>query len=89
MKHMTLNSILTEDAVIARCNRKLDQDSWLRVRKARWIEDGPYLKPNSDLGRFYVADVNCNFLVYTHVDLEAYARELGVLRPHESIEYTT
>jgi hypothetical protein len=36
-----------------------------------------------DLGDHYVVDVNRNVVVGTHVDVEAYARELGVLAKWE------
>ena len=38
-----------------------------------------------DCGRFYVIDTELNALLWHHVDLEAYARELGVLRAHEVV----
>jgi hypothetical protein len=43
-------------------------------------------RARADLGDFYVVDVDRNFLVATHVDPEAYGRELGVLRQYEVVD---
>ena len=38
-----------------------------------------------DCGRYYVIDAELNALLWHHVNIEAYARELGVLRAHEIV----
>ena len=39
-----------------------------------------------DLGEWFVLEIYRNFVVQHHIDLEAYARELGVLAPYEEME---
>jgi hypothetical protein len=38
-----------------------------------------------DCGRYCVIDAELNALLWHHVNLEAYGRELGVLRVNESV----
>ena len=38
-----------------------------------------------DCGRYCVIDAELNALLWHHVDLEAYARDLGVLRADETV----
>ncbi len=38
-----------------------------------------------ECGRYYVIDPDKNVLILNHVNVEAYARELGVLRVNESV----
>jgi hypothetical protein len=65
---------ITERALVQRINRKLKgQGEALRTTRGR----------RGDLGDFYVVDLNRNFVVDKHVDLEECGRELGVLKPHE------
>ena len=40
----------------------------------------------SNFGEFHVIDLRRNRILDTHVVLEAYARELGVMRGYEFIE---
>jgi hypothetical protein len=74
---------LSESALIRRINRKLRHDETI-LKKARdclhqgqWYED-------IDLGRYYTVNFN-NHLVGTHIDLERFGRELGVLSAGEEI----
>jgi hypothetical protein len=86
---------ITESALISRINRKLPHPrhdnwtysgGWEKLRKARRIRDNRGLTwPNSNLGDYYVVDVMRNRVLATHVSLEELARELGVLRPYESL----
>jgi hypothetical protein len=75
---MTMTMTITESALIQRIRRKLKTTSYM-LRKARGE------RQQVDCGRFYVIDTNLNALLWHHVDLEAFARELGVLRAHESV----
>jgi len=43
-----------------------------------------YRRQMTKKGRFYVTDPACG-TVSTHVDIEAYGRELGVLKPGEVV----
>lgn len=38
-----------------------------------------------ELGRWFIVDAATNSIIERHVDLEALARELGALRPSESV----
>lgn len=38
-----------------------------------------------DLGYYWVQDVSRNLVLDTHVDVESFARELGVLKQHERL----
>jgi hypothetical protein len=69
---------ITESAVAQRICRKLKTTSYL-LRKARGE------RQQVDCGRYYVIDADLNALLWRHVNIEAYARELGVLRVHESV----
>ncbi len=69
---------VTLRAVVQRINRKLAGGDE-KLRKNRGQRDW------GDLGDYYIINTNRNFLVAGHVDPEAYARELGVLKPWESM----
>ena len=69
---------ITESAVVQRIRRKLKTTSYL-LRKARGE------RQQVDCGRYYVIDAEVNALLWHHVNIEAYARELGVLRAHEVV----
>ena len=69
---------ITEPALIQRIRRKLRQIQQM-LRKARGE------RHQVDCGRYYVIDPYKNALIRHHVNLEAYARELGVLRENESL----
>jgi hypothetical protein len=72
---------VTERALIQRINRALRQDDQI-LRQAR----GEHAR--RELGNFYIVDVGRNFLAAQHVDLEALARELGVLKAYEHIVWS-
>lgn len=73
----TLKFPVTMRALIQRINRKLG--TYEQVRKSR-SSGAKY-----DLGDFYIIDHNRNFITATHVDPEELGRELGVLRPFETV----
>ncbi|MBA2668962.1 MAG: hypothetical protein H0U67_01160 [Gemmatimonadetes bacterium] len=47
-----------------------------KYRGGRW---------DSDLGEFYVVNVNSNFITAAHVSPEAWGREVGVLKEWEQL----
>ena len=69
---------ITESTVTQRIRRKLRNTTHM-LRKSRGE------RQEVDCGRFYIIDADRNLLLRHHVDLERYARELGVLRAHESV----
>ena len=69
---------ITESAVVQRIRRKLRNTDYM-LRKARGE------RQQVDCGRFYIINTNLNALLWHDVDLEAFARELGVLRVYESV----
>ena len=71
---------VSERAVAARLNRRLISNGTGRLLRCR--ENS---RSFDDLGRYYIVDCR-NLLVDCRVHLEDLARELGVLRPEESLE---
>jgi hypothetical protein len=69
---------ITESAVVQRIRRKLKTTPYM-LRKARGE------RQLDEAGRYYVIDTNLNTDHLLHVNIEAYARELGVLEAHESV----
>ena len=69
---------ITESAVVQRIRRKLRNTTHM-LRKARGE------RQQVDLGHYCIIDANRNVLLWRNVDIEAYARELGVLQAHESV----
>ena len=69
---------ITESALIQRIRRKLRNTDYM-LRKAR------FERQQVDCGRYYVSDVYLNAHIWDHLNLEAYARELGVLRVDEFV----
>ena len=69
--------IVSRSALISRINRKLAHEGErLRVnRHQRWY---------FDLGWYYVVGIHTNLVEAAHLELPAFARELGVLRPGET-----
>ena len=69
---------ITERALTQRINRALKArgEALRTTRGSRGL---------SDLGEHHILDLNTGFVLDKHLDLEAYGRELGVLRPHEHV----
>ncbi len=74
-------------ALIARVNRKLVERGEV-VRRTHPVhdEDGNPLYNNDQLGQFFRVSMRQEALVETHVDLEKFARELGVLALWEGLQ---
>jgi hypothetical protein len=69
---------VTRAAVIQRVNRKLAHDrEQLRATRSE--------RARSSMGDYYVIDTERNVMVSDDVDPIALARELGVLKPWESV----
>ena len=66
-------------ALLARINRKLKPD----LRTVRTLRGN---RSRREVGDYYEVDLNRNAIVAMHVDLEDYARELGVLTEWERLE---
>jgi len=71
-------------ALQQRINRKLRVEDEV-LRKSRPVYDQGRPIYNSDLGEFYVVDVNRNFVVAGDVDLQQLGRELGALQNWEEL----
>lgn len=69
---------ITERALFTRMKRRLAHDG-LILRRCRKTSNG-YL----DLGDVYVTDES-QWLKDAHVDLETRAKEMGILRPGETV----
>jgi hypothetical protein len=72
-------TLVRAKVIVARINRKLIHDN----RRLHVCRHGSACSDQT--GRYYVVDTALNALVTPHVDLSAYARELGVLRDKERI----
>ena len=89
VKHLTprgrqLHGVpVSKRALIARINRKLAKDSDYDMERLV-ITRGARAK--FDLGDHYVLNQRLNFVTHNHVDPEAFARELGVLKSYERVE---
>jgi len=69
---------------VARINRKLAKNDQ-QLRRARGVKHQGYWHPDSNLGWYYAIDVNRNWIVETHVDLEELGRRLEVLANWEQL----
>ncbi len=67
-------------ALIARINRhlKAEEETVRKTRPGGW--------PRADFGEYYFLDWRRNCATAKHVDLETYAREANLLKPHEQVE---
>lgn len=70
---------ISKGTAIKRLNRAMAHD-YLQVKTTRSYV--AYL----EFGDHYVIDFNRNFIADHHVDIEALAKEWGVLRPFERVE---
>ena len=73
----TLKPVSTR-ALLARINRKLPEHHRVKTLRGE--------RGFSDLGRFYEVNEYFNRVENTHLDLEEYAKELGVLKGWERLE---
>jgi hypothetical protein len=69
---------VTERALLVRVNRKLTKEGQERLKAAKG-------KARETLGDYYLLDLRRNEVKAPHVQLEPYARELGVLEPYEAL----
>jgi hypothetical protein len=78
-KTATTKAPVARQALIARINRKLAHDSE-KLRKSS-------AKSESTLGEYYVVSTEpgASGVIHTDVDVEDWARELGVLQPWEEV----
>lgn len=71
---------ISERALVARIRRKLAKDG--EALKSCRMDSRWY----SDLGDWYVVDLNTNSIIAQHCDLERLGREVGALKPFEELE---
>jgi hypothetical protein len=69
---------VTTRALVQRINRRIAGDD--EVLKAARGD-----KARQEVGDYYIVDSRIGALVHRDVDLEAYAREIGVLQKHERL----
>ena len=65
-------------ALIQRINRRLPEDEILKTSRGHMLRN--------NVGDYYILDVNRNFIVTGHVDLEELGRKLEALFPYEHLE---
>jgi hypothetical protein len=71
---------VSERALFARINRKIVEEDLVMRRCPATRRD--YL----NLGDFYLVNLRVNGLAGSHLDLEAYGREIGALKDYEELE---
>ena len=69
---------VTERALVQRINRALR-------RKGQMLRQSRGERARTDLGDYYVIDLERNVLLLSRVNLEELARELGALQPWERV----
>lgn len=75
---------VSERALVARINRKLAKSNQ-QLRRIRVTWDGSKMYVDSNLGRYYLVNEEKNYVVRTHVDVEALGQEVGVLKGWEQL----
>ena len=81
-------ALISERALVRRVNRRLRAENH-QMKRTRGFWDSNHLDHYEDtnLGRFYVVDLLRNFVVDSFIDLEKYARDLGVMTKNEKVVY--
>jgi hypothetical protein len=70
---------VTKRALMQRVNRALKADGeQLKVSRG--------MRAFLDLGELFTVDISRNFISRKDIDLERLARQLGVLKPYETLE---
>lgn len=69
---------VSQTALLTRIRRALAKNGEM-LKKCRSARDWP------NLGDYYIVDVQLNAVVATHVDLEALARKIDVIKPYETV----
>jgi hypothetical protein len=70
---------VSERALVQRINRKLADKQWqmkVLAEDSRW---------SRDLGRYFVLDKATNSITARRCDIEAWANDLGVMKPYEEL----
>ena len=73
---------ISERALFQRINRRLKRDGE-RLQTAR------SQSTELSIGRYYIVNGDGNYVLHQHVDLEAWGREFGLIRPWEQVEADT
>jgi hypothetical protein len=71
---------VTERALVQRINRRLAEEGWERLIKARTG------RARQQMGTWFMIDERSKLLVSKFIDLERFGRELGVLGEDERLE---
>lgn len=78
--------LVSERALIQRVNRKLKaEDQKLKATRGFWDKGRNLHYEDTNLGWFYIIDVQRNFVVADHVDLAHLARQLGAMAKWEEL----
>ena len=77
---------VTMRAVIQRINRRLKREHDHGERNWEFLKATRGDRWRSELGDYYLVNVDRNAIVDKQVDPEEFARELGVLAPYERVE---
>lgn len=79
---------VTPRAIMKRINRRLwrpDDGGYSQLHEGRGVWHQGSWYPDHNLGRYYIIDHQRNFLTHSHLDLEDFAREMGVMSNSEKI----
>ncbi len=75
-----MNALISELALLARVNRKLTP------RNSQLKRCQPGSRHYEERGHFYHTDLATGRVLADHLDIEAFAREVGALRDWEALE---
>jgi hypothetical protein len=80
MKPARVKIRLSKRALSQRINRHLKkQNEYLCACRENW-------RGYTTVGDHYVIDTSLNAIVHKHVNIEDFAREIGVIKPYECLE---
>jgi hypothetical protein len=72
--------LVSERALVQRINRRLAEEGWERLIKARTG------RARQQMGSWFIIDERSKLLVSKFIDLEKFGRELGVLGEYDRLE---
>jgi len=86
MTQRKIYDTVTMRALIQRINRRLKREHQDGERNLETVKATRSPRARQDLGDYYLLNLERNLITGTHVDLEKFGRELGVLQRYERVE---
>jgi len=85
-KQGPIYDVVTVRAIVQRINRRLKREYADGERGLFGLKAARSPRARQDLGDYYLLNLERNLIADTHVDLEKFGRELGVLQRYERVE---